>query len=66
MALEKSDDERAAWISAFTGHAVRLLPDEGPRALADLAHEAYPHLGHLDPIEVAQGELPRPSRAGSS
>jgi hypothetical protein len=63
MALEESNDERAAWISAFTGHAVRLRPDDGPKALADLAREVYPHLGHLDPFEVAHGSLRLPTRA---
>ncbi len=48
------------WIEWFVLHLGGLCPDESRTSISDLAHEVYPHLGHLDPIEAAQAEFDAP------
>ena len=52
--------DKAIWIEWFVLHLGKLRPRESSRILADLAYEVYPHLGHLDPIDVAQREFDAP------
>ena len=56
------------WIDWFVLHLSGLRPRDSRASLVDLAHEVYPHLGHLDPIEAAQAEFdaPPPQRFGGS
>lgn len=48
------------WIDWFVLHLSGLRRHESQTSLSDLAHEVYPHLGHLDPIEAAQAEFDAP------
>jgi hypothetical protein len=48
------------WIDWFVLHLGGLRRHESRATLSDLAHEVYPHLGHLDPIEAAQAEFDAP------
>ena len=56
------------WIDWFVLHLSGLRRRDSRASLIDLAHEVYPHLGHLDPIEAAQAEFdaPPPQRFGPS
>jgi hypothetical protein len=57
VTLEALGPDKADWIQWFVSHLVKLRPVECSRAVTELAHQVYPHLGHLDPIEVAQREF---------
>jgi len=59
---------KSIWIDWFVLHLGKLRPRESPKTLADLGNEIYPHLGHLDPIDVAQREFdaPRSQRVGGT
>lgn len=48
------------WIDWFVLHLSGLRRRDSRALLIDLAHEVYPHLGHLDPIEAAQAEFDAP------
>jgi len=48
------------WIDWFVLHLSGLRRRDSRASLIDLAHEVYPHLGHLDPIEAAQAEFDAP------
>lgn len=56
------------WIDWFVLHLSGLRRRDSRALLIDLAHEVYPHLGHLDPIEAAQAEFdaPPPQRFAGS
>lgn len=59
---------KAIWIDWFVLHLSGLRRHDSRASLSDLAHEVYPHLGHLDPIEAAQAEFdaPPPQRIGGT
>lgn len=54
--LEGSNEERAAWIAAFTSYVARLRPQALPVRVAAVASALHYRLGQFDPVDVAEAE----------
>ena len=56
LMLEGSNEERAAWIAAFTSYVARLRPQASPVLIARAASELHHRLGQFHPVDVAEAE----------